>query len=84
MSKNGHLEIQHLNNKVQQIQLNSSWMKNIINKFGYQNNRWELLDDYIVFTVVMLYYHYVVRYWKILITLAFLYNIFNHEKYYPD
>ena len=41
-------------------------------------NRWELLGNYPVFTVVMLIYHYVERIWIILVTPNFLYNIYYH------
>ena len=44
---------------------------------------WELLDNYPVFTVLMVIYHYVERTWRILITPDFLYNIYNHEFFYP-
>ena len=38
---------------------------------------------YPVFTVVMIIYHYVEKMWIIIVTLNFLYNICDHEKYYP-
>ena len=31
----------------------------------------------------MVIYHYVERFWGIIVTPIFLYNIYNHEKYYP-
>ena len=31
----------------------------------------------------MVFYHYVERIWKILFMPNFLYNIYDHEKYYP-
>ena len=43
---------------------------------------WELPDNYPVFTVVMVIYHYVERIWRITVTSNF-FNIYNHEKHYP-
>ena len=42
-------------------------------------HRWELPDNYPVFTVVMVIYHYVERIWIILLTLILIYNIYDHE-----
>ena len=46
-------------------------------------HKWELTGYYPVFTVVMAIYHYVEIIWRILVTLNFSHNIYNHEKYYP-
>ena len=32
----------------------------------------------------MVIYHYVERIWRIIVTPDILYNIYDHEKYYPD
>ena len=40
-------------------------------------HRWEIPDNYPVFNVVMVSYHYVERIWRILVTPNFLYNIYN-------
>ena len=34
--------------------------------------------------MVMLIYYFVERIWGIIVTPDFLYNIYDHEKYYPD
>ena len=47
------------------------------------HHRWELPGNYPVFTVVMVIYHYAEIIWRILVTPNFLYNIYDHEKYYP-
>ena len=44
---------------------------------------WELLGNYPVFIAVMVIYHCIERVWGIVVTLNFLYNIYDHEKYYP-
>ena len=44
---------------------------------------YEFPDNYPVFTVVVVIYHYVERIWIILVNPNFLYNIYDHEKYYP-
>ena len=31
----------------------------------------------------MVIYHYIERIWRILVTPNFLYNLYDHEKYYP-
>ena len=48
-----------------------------------EQNKWELPDNYPVFAMVMVIYHYVERIWRIHITPNFPYNIYNHQKYYP-
>ena len=40
---------------------------------------WELLGNYLVFTIVMVIYHYVKRICRILVTLNFMYNIYDNE-----
>ena len=52
--------------------------------FPYDQHRWELPGTYPIFTVVMVICHYVERIWRVLVTPAFLYNIYNHETYYSD
>ena len=46
-------------------------------------NRLELTGNCPVFAVVMVIFHYVERIWRILVTPDFLYNIYDHEIYYP-
>ena len=46
-------------------------------------HRWGLPGNQPVFTVVMEFYHYIERIWRIIVTPNFLYNIYDHEKYYP-
>ena len=48
------------------------------------DNRWELQGNHPVFPVVMVIYHYVERICRIIVTPDFLYNIYDHEKDYPD
>ena len=43
-----------------------------------EGHRWELPDNYPVFTVVMAIYHYVERIWRILVTPVFLYKIYYY------
>ena len=50
---------------------------------GNGMHRWSLLGNHPFLTVVMLIYHYLEVMWRIVITTNFLYNIYNHEKYYP-
>ena len=45
---------------------------------GIEYHRWELPGNYPVFTVVMVIYHYVERFWRILVTPVFKYNIYDH------
>ena len=47
------------------------------------NHRWELPDKYPVLTVVMSIYHYVEIIGELSLPLIFLYNIYDHQKYYP-
>ena len=47
------------------------------------HRRWGLPGDCLVFSVVMVIYHYVGRIWRVLVTPNFLYNIYDDEKYYP-
>ena len=46
-------------------------------------NIWESPDNCLVFTVVMVMYHYVERIWIIIVTPNFSYKIYNREKYFP-
>ena len=46
-------------------------------------HQWELSGNYPIFTMVMVIYNYFEIIWRILVTPNFLYNIHNHEKYYP-
>ena len=39
--------------------------------WGAGKDRWELPGNYLVFTVVMVIYHYVERIWRILVTTIF-------------
>ena len=41
---------------------------------------WELTGNYLVFTVVMVVYHYVEIIWRILVTPNFSYKVYDHEK----
>ena len=43
----------------------------------------QLTDNYPVFNAVMVIYHYAERIWRVLVTPNSLYNIYDHEKYYP-
>ena len=49
----------------------------------YINHRWELPDNYPVFTVVMVIYHYIERIWRILVKPNFCITYTFMEKYYP-
>ena len=49
-----------------------------LNKGTTVRHRWELPDNYPVFTVVMVIYHYVERIWRILVTPILIYNIYDH------
>ena len=49
-----------------------------INSTGCYKHRWELPDNYPVFTVVMVIYQYVERIWRILVTPILIYNIYDH------
>ena len=40
---------------------------------------WEILGNYPVSTMVMVIYHYVERICRIIVTLDFTYNIYDHE-----
>ena len=42
----------------------------------------QLPVNYPVSAMVMVIYYYVERIWRVLVTPAFLYNIYNHETYY--
>ena len=53
----------------------SSMEKNI----GGARHRWELPGNYPIFIMVKVIYHHVERFWRILLTPNFLYNIYAHE-----
>ena len=46
-------------------------------------HRQELTGNYPYFDVEIAIYHYVEIIWIIIITPNFLYDIYDHEKYYP-
>ena len=41
------------------------------------------MGNYPIFTVILAIYHYAERIWRFIVTPNFLYNIYDHEKYYP-
>ena len=41
------------------------------------------MGNYPIFTVILVIYHYSERIWIFIVTPNFLYNIYDHEKYYP-
>ena len=53
-------------------------------RHSHCSHRCELPGNYPVFNVVMAIYHCVEIIRRILVTTNFLYNIYYHEKYYPD
>ena len=46
-------------------------------------HRWELPDNYPVFAVVMVIYHYVQRIWRVLVTPLLFITYMTMNKYYP-
>ena len=46
-------------------------------------HKWKSLVNHPIFALVMVIYHYVERIGEFWLPPIFLYNIYNHEKYYP-
>ena len=46
---------------------------------AFMGHIWDLPGNYPIFNIVMVIYHYVERIWRILVTLNFLYNIYDNE-----